>query len=442
MVYPFAMLARCGTPLMRSCLAKYNMGQIAIKDVVTRSDQVLPSYFANLRQYCDLRQNGPNHWISARNSRFTSQNYRWDVLRRIVDRSEAEYLEDKTHYLRRAAAHYQKTNTWILDKSWRWQRAWSELAAAGFRHAIANLAFPFSPHRAEAFREPLKQIVDAEAVVDRVLALAKCFKSSGSPFLIWSHFMDCHIPYSSGEGASWIYDTKKWLRLAGHSQAISPVSSRGPKPKTIKEWNDWAALYDAAILFIDCHIGRLKRQLVENGLGDTMIIVTSDHGEELGEHGDNSHRFRLYEHNTHVNTFYYHPDFKETRVEGFSTLMDIAPTAIDLAGFVQPQNWEGDSLQSLKNSPRKSIVLETTFGSPSDARTSPVYLAARQGPFKLMYNEQLDPRDRLSKIGVQLFDLRSDPKEQQDRSIEEPDTVEELMQPIQQRLAELRGMDR
>ena len=95
---------------------------------------------------------------------------------------------------------------------------------------------------------------------DRMLAWLDLH--TAGPFFIWLHLYDAHSPYRSPEP----YRSEH----AGHP-------------------------YDAAISFDDAQVGRVLTALRTKGLyGPTLIIVTSDHGESLGEHGESEHGFFVY----------------------------------------------------------------------------------------------------------------------------------------------------
>lgn len=439
MLYSIGTLTQTGTPLLRTPLTQYNSGTLSLKQLIDVADNVIPPYFENLLHYCDSRRLTPLPSGYFNNSLYGTQTYDWDAVRYIVSECAATYNYDKPRFMQHAAQHFARTGRWVLDRDWRYERSWRELTTTTGRRLLGWLIAPFNRSCAIRIMYPYKVSIDAEDLINRLLFIVQRPREMGKQFFIWTHLLDAHTPFTCGSGRAWAEDRSNWLRKAGYTEKIDETVSRISRPTTHKEWVDWCALYDASIRFVDFHIGRLRRALEVVGLNDTMIVITSDHGEELGEHGDNSHRFRLYEHNARVNTLYYHPDFRETEVGGFSTLMDIAPTVTDLASVARiPSGWEGHSLRYLQQNPRQHVVLETTFGSPSNALTSPVYLAARMGRYKLMYNESVHPRDRLSRQGIQLFDVLADPSEQRDIASEEPAIVARLMVPIEARLRELR----
>jgi arylsulfatase A-like enzyme len=277
-------------------------------------------------------------------------------------------------------------------------------------------------------------------MVDAVVRLAEGHAQSSQPFFIWAHLFDAHIPYSFGAGRSWARNAGLWLAQTGHDHSdIDPLTGFGPRPRTPPEMHAWSACYDAAIAFIDAQIGRLEAELRTRGLEDTVLVLASDHGEELGEHGDTSHRFRLYEHNTRVHLSVHHPDIAETTVPGLCTLMDLAPTVAASVGVKSPPQWEGRRLDDLRALPRDQVTLETFFGSPCDPVEKPIYLATRRGEWKLLWCDRTDEADHLSVAGAQLFDLSRDPNEMTNLAPFRPQEIASMMPEIQARAREIEG---
>ena len=130
----------------------------------------------------------------------------------------------------------------------------------------------------------------------------------GSPqgrVFLWLHLYDPHDPYEPPE---------PWAsRFAGR-------------------------LYDGEVAFADEQLGRLDAALARLGLkDDTALLVTSDHGEGLGDHGETLHGFFVYETTLHVPFLARGPGIRPgARVTGTVGLVDVVPTAIDLLGLTPP----------------------------------------------------------------------------------------------------------
>ncbi len=95
----------------------------------------------------------------------------------------------------------------------------------------------------------------------------------------------------------------------------------GKTPYTVPELQAIGAVYDAALRDLDDATRRLFEGLDERGLLDeTVVVLTSDHGENLGDHGLFNHRFALWRTLTHVPLVVWHPDLSgERRSEPVST---------------------------------------------------------------------------------------------------------------------------
>ena len=85
--------------------------------------------------------------------------------------------------------------------------------------------------------------------------------SPRKPFFLWVHYFDPHAPYEAPAEA-----------MAG---AASP--------------------YDGEVAFVDAQLGRLLRRVEEAAGGPTLVLVTADHGESLGEHGEDTHGIFVYD---------------------------------------------------------------------------------------------------------------------------------------------------
>lgn len=119
----------------------------------------------------------------------------------------------------------------------------------------------------------------AEPLADAVLAWLEGWSATQPrrPFFVFVNFFDAHYPYDPPDA---------------YAAAFLP-------PGTASNWLDrsqFDALYDAEIRYADAHLGRVLDFLRQRGLYDeTLVIVTADHGELLGEHGEWGHNRLLYE---------------------------------------------------------------------------------------------------------------------------------------------------
>ncbi len=147
-------------------------------------------------------------------------------------------------------------------------------------------------------------------------------------FFAWMHLYDPHAPYISPEPYRSEY--------RGHP-------------------------YRGAIAFTDAQVGRVFDYLDARGLSDnTIVIVTADHGEGLGEHGEETHGFFVYESAMRVPLIVRAPGRGLTprRVSQPVRTVDIMPTVLDLIGAAPPQPVEGVSLVPLMTGEVRELPLE------------------------------------------------------------------------------------
>ena len=155
-------------------------------------------------------------------------------------------------------------------------------------------------------------------------------------FFLWMHFYDPHLNYER------------------HPEAPNFGSSQ-------------ADLYDAEIWFTDKHFGRMLDELRTLGLWQrTAIVVVSDHGESLGEHGILAHGYHLYRPQTKVPFIVRVPGLPPQRVTAPVGHVDLAPTLLNLVRGPQEPSFLGRSLVDLLAgkpavSPRESVFQEVTY---------------------------------------------------------------------------------
>jgi arylsulfatase A-like enzyme/tetratricopeptide (TPR) repeat protein len=131
----------------------------------------------------------------------------------------------------------------------------------------------------------------------------------GAPWFAWVHLFDPHAPYDA------------------------PAEYRpGRSP------------YDAEVAYADAMVGRLLARLeAANARGRTLIVLTADHGESLGEHGETTHGLFAYDATLSVPLVINGPSIAAATVDAPVSHVDLAPTILDLVG-VAPAQVDGRSL--------------------------------------------------------------------------------------------------
>jgi len=172
-----------------------------------------------------------------------------------------------------------------------------------------------------------------EVVNDKAMALLETIKQKR--FFMLIHYMDPHDPFFVHKSLG--RDSYTGVGYARAANQDPPASVAGLYSDT----------YDGEVLYYDDMLGELVQYLKKNSLYDsTIIVLTSDHGEEFYEHNNWWHGYTLYEEGIRValmikpvaETFQPHIDTTMVRS------LDIAPTILGLAGIDPPPSWQGENL--------------------------------------------------------------------------------------------------
>ncbi|HEX9304251.1 MAG TPA: sulfatase-like hydrolase/transferase [Thermoanaerobaculia bacterium] len=153
----------------------------------------------------------------------------------------------------------------------------------------------------------------AERSGQEVVAAARQWRTSvRGPSLLWVHLYDCHSPY------------------------------RPPAPFDQQYAGD---PYLGEVAGVDAALEPLLADLRTGASGARLLIVTSDHGEALGDHGEKAHGLFAYETTLHVPLLLWNPGVLPPRVEKrLARHVDIVPTVLDALGVPPPKNLPGVSL--------------------------------------------------------------------------------------------------
>ncbi|HSJ15971.1 MAG TPA: sulfatase [Longimicrobiales bacterium] len=146
------------------------------------------------------------------------------------------------------------------------------------------------------------------------------------PFFVFLNYFDAHDPYEPPEPFRSMYGPAPEHELS--DDEVYTTAQLGP----------WINAYDGAIRYIDGELGRLFEALAATGLREnTLIVVTSDHGEMFGEHGQIQHTTGVYLPVLHVPLALAFPGVVPAgvRVPAAVSLRDIPATILDIAGIPQ-----------------------------------------------------------------------------------------------------------
>jgi arylsulfatase A-like enzyme len=168
-------------------------------------------------------------------------------------------------------------------------------------------------------------------------------KKSKRPFFVFVHMWDVHFDYIAPEPWASMFDPDYTGVLNGRDIAGAGF----PDAASRRDVDHLLALYDGEVRYTDATIAELLRVLDSAGLlDDTLVVVTSDHGEEFLEHGGKTHHRTVYMESVHVPLIVWARSglARGHRVTPFVSLADIAPTILDVVGLPPLGNIDGRTL--------------------------------------------------------------------------------------------------
>jgi arylsulfatase A-like enzyme len=169
-------------------------------------------------------------------------------------------------------------------------------------------------------------------------------QEGGRPFFVFLNYFDAHSPYVPPEE----YD-RHFSRRADTEEELTLLKDWDNRRKQSVSESEASLVcdaYDDCIGYLDSQVGRLMDELHRRGLLDnTLIVITSDHGEGLGEHGLFGHGRSLYSQEVHVPLVVLTPDgAARGRIGVPVSLRDLSATFLDVLGFARESPFPGKSL--------------------------------------------------------------------------------------------------
>jgi arylsulfatase A-like enzyme len=227
------------------------------------------------------------------------------------------------------------------------------------------------------------------------------------PFFLFLHTYEVHSPYTPPR------DLRG--RFGHPTGSIAPVNA-----ELLKYHKDASKLpaedllflrarYDEEIVAADRALARLFAQLEKRGLlANTLVVITSDHGEEFGEHGGLLHRGTLHEEMLHVPLLVLGPGLPQGKVDDqMVSSVDLAPSILSILGLPVPEVMHGHP----RFGPQPAAPARFVIAQYGEAR-----YAVRAREWKLI-------ESRVGAGHVALYDLANDPRETVNRAAEQPELV-------------------
>jgi arylsulfatase A-like enzyme len=251
--------------------------------------------------------------------------------------------------------------------------------------------------------------------------LAKHIRSvigSGRPVFAFLHTYQVHSPYAP---------PKRFRKLFGEyessieatSEALLELNSDAGREFSREDFEYLESLYDGEIRFTDEVLGSLLASLDAIGfLDNAIVVVTSDHGEEFGEHGGILHGGKLFEELLRVPLIISGTGIDRGVVDpALVSLVDVAPTLLALAGLEIPDSMEG---RNVFNRPAPERWQDQrVYSQYGDA-----LYCVRTPRWKLIH--RTDGRN------VKLFDLHRDPGERRNLRTRYPEVVDALISELEE----------
>jgi arylsulfatase A-like enzyme len=249
---------------------------------------------------------------------------------------------------------------------------------------------------------------------------------SARRWFLWIHYFDPHDPYFFRRpwAESYCTDREICQEISNEEMAMQRLRAlhqsgelEGKLPRALR------SLYDSEINYCDEHL-KLALQALP-GFEDSLLIITSDHGEEFDDHGGLGHGTSLYEELVRVPLIVRFPGARHAgvRIDHQVSIVDILPTIVEALGLKVPQTADGESLVRLiegheteeGTTPRKEIYMELDRKFKGEA--------VRSENLKL-----IDIRSPVT--GIALFDIEEDSEEKFNIAGLRPHDVERLFKAL------------
>jgi arylsulfatase A-like enzyme len=270
-------------------------------------------------------------------------------------------------------------------------------------------------------------------------------RNSDQPLFFFLHMMETHMPYRPARSAMKKFGLDKtdpdmlaYLRKNFREYRTQPEKLSDEQLKTLR------TLYDACVATADKRLARLFRLVNSSRYRDnTILIITSDHGEQLGEHGLLNHWFSLYDTLLKVPIIISSPKIlpKPMRITQQIQQHDLFYTILDMAGY-NGDKIKPDSIRSksfLQNIAGKSPFPEYTFAQQAYAKMTLKHVKKYNPSFdneRWVCSKQAVRSEQFKyiKYGIglqELFDIKSDPGETKNIIKDHPDIANNLSRQLE-----------
>ena len=326
--------------------------------------------------------------------------------------------------------------------------------------AVEDLGKKYDPQSRATFRKPLGNMPDSPfyygELSKSVPAAIDWLEKNGDKqkFFLFAQGFDVHCPFTPPDPYDKLFDSKlfdpKTTNL-DYSTCIFSYSSLEPailngtkvysahqyyfddaKNTSLlgnvslneREVEHLIALYDGEIRAADESVGKLLDKINELGLSEkTIIVITSEHGDLLGENGrfmrGGPVRGTYFDAVLHIPLMIKHPNLEPKRVSGMVQLIDVMPTLLDFLNIKTNVKMDGKSLLPLifKNQTVNEFVFAGAEFTPTVEHhffsDSTIIVSVRNEEWKLIKEISFSPDNKtfIKEVNYELYNLKADPGE-------------------------------
>jgi len=309
----------------------------------------------------------------------------------------------------------------------------------GFRQGFETYVEAWRPHP----KDPTRKLEDRGSVLLAAQWLEER-ATAGEPFFAFINFNQAHLPYyPSTEVLTRLSPNPRPMDRVVRLREVAGMWLQVAGRQTFDEldFEIMNELYEGEVAMLDAQVEKLAKALEAAGvLDETLLVITSDHGENIGEHGRIDHMLSMYDTTIRVPlVLRYPPRVAAGTVDAeLASIVDVYPTVLDAVGLLgDAQEGAGRSLLGERRDPPPFVFAENERplngikllnDAFPDFDTSPIdrrMRMIRTPRYKLIWREG---------AGVELFDLESDPDELEDISASQPEIRAALEAQLMERM--------
>jgi arylsulfatase len=278
---------------------------------------------------------------------------------------------------------------------------------------------------------------NAEFVTDEAIRLVRntIKENRNQQIFLFMHYWDTHAPYDPPEnyirrfrragynkGKIYAVDDCRCFQCAKYWKGETKAWNLGwLSEKALKEMDDIFARYDGEVFYADNNIGRLLRFLKKEGIyDDSIVIITADHGESLGEHNLYFTHCGLYDPTVRIPLIIKAKGLKRKRISALVQQTDLFPTLLELAGIRSSQAIDG-----------KSLIPAIEKGAELHSHLELMHVRGERVGIRTKRHKYIcNPRNG----SEELYDLQKDPRELEDISAANKELCAEFKSIIEKKI--------